>query len=254
VKEEATRQPEPQSMSGSAGAPRHRDDLQHQAPPSLRFAIVCAIRLYREGLADILERQEGFDVVFAGADEWAAVDFITDQLPDIALFDMAMLDSTNAVRSISEMAAGVKVVALAVPETEPHVLACAEAGIAGYVPRDASIHDLIATVRSVARGETTCSPVITAGLMRRVAALARRPMFTTGRRLTGREMQIIELIGEGLSNKQIARRLNIELPTVKNHVHNILGKLSLNSRVEAVVAWNELRASLNVRQRARSFR
>jgi two-component system nitrate/nitrite response regulator NarL len=89
--------------------------------------------------------------------------------------------------------------------------------------------------------------------MRRVATLARRPRYATSRRLTGREVEIIELIGEGLSNKQIARRLDIELPTVKNHVHNILAKLSLNSRVEAVVAWNELRASLNIRRRARSL-
>jgi two-component system nitrate/nitrite response regulator NarL len=219
----------------------------------LRIAIVCAIRLYREGLANALERLVDFEVVFAGADERAAIDYITERIPDVALVDMAMLDSIHAVRAITNQASGVKVIALAVPETEGHVLACAEAGIVGYVPRDASLENLIITVRSVARGETLCSPTIAAGLMRRVAVLARRPGYATHRSLTSREVDIIELVGRGLSNKQIAHQLNIGLPTVKNHVHNILSKLALQSRVEAGVAWQELRAGWGVDRPVRNM-
>jgi DNA-binding NarL/FixJ family response regulator len=117
---------------------------------------------------------------------------------------------------------------------EDQVVACAEAGIAGYVDRDASLRDLVATVRSVARGELLCSPRIAARLMRRVAELADQPRPPqTPAHLTRREREVVALIDEGLSNKEIAQRLNIELPTVKHHVHNVIEKLGVRSRLQA---------------------
>jgi two-component system nitrate/nitrite response regulator NarL len=203
----------------------------------MRVAIITDIRLYREGLAEALARQREIDVVGTAADGRVGLERVQRLLPDVVLLDMAMLDSVATARALGAAAPGVKVVALAVPETEVHVLAIAEAGIAGYVPREGSIDDLVDTLRGVANGEIHCSPRIVAGLFRRVATLAleRRPERTPGR-LTARELEIVELIDEGLSNKEIAHRLCIGLPTVKNHVHNVLEKLELGSRAEAA-AW-----------------
>jgi two-component system nitrate/nitrite response regulator NarL len=206
----------------------------------LTIVIVGAVRLYREGLAEMVSCQPDFEVVATAVSGAAALACVQELVPDISLIDMAMLDSVGAVRAIAEAVPQVKIVALAVPETESHILACAEAGVAGYVPRDGSLRDLIETLASVGRGETICSARIAASLLRRVALLAshERPRSDPGR-LTPREAQIMELMGEGLSNKQIARRLRIELPTVKNHVHNILLKLSAQCRTEAVKMWRD---------------
>lgn len=142
------------------------------------------------------------------------------------------------VRAIAGTAPDVKVVALAVAETETEddIISCAEAGIAGYVPREGSGEDLLWTIEHVARGEAPCSPRIAATLLRRVAALAaeRRPASRGATGLTPRQRQIVGLIGQGLSNREIAQRLCIELSTVKNHVHSALEKLGTNRRAEAV--------------------
>jgi len=148
-----------------------------------------------------------------------------------------MLGSTVTMRALAAVEPELKVVALGVPEVEPHILACAEAGVTAYVPREGSLDDLVATLKGVAVGEMRCSPRIAASLFRRVATLAleRHAERATGR-LTVRETEILKLVDEGLTNKEIARRLYIELPTVKNHMHNILEKLQLRSRREAA-AW-----------------
>jgi len=138
----------------------------------MRIAIVARIRLYREGLADVLGRQDGIEVVGSASDGDAGVATVRALQPDIALLDMTMLDNADTVRALREAAPGVRVVALAVPETEPHVLACVEAGIAAYVPREGSLGDLVATVQGVARDEVECSPRIVASLFGRVAASA----------------------------------------------------------------------------------
>lgn len=196
--------------------------------------IIADIRLYREGLADCLAREQDMEVVATAADRSDAVERVGDLVPDVALLDMAMLESAATVRAIARSVPDVRVVGLAVPETEPHVIACAEAGIAGYVPREGSLADLVASVRAAARGEAVCSPQITAGLLRRISALsAERALRSPVASLTAREREIVRLIDDGLSNKEIALRLCIQLATVKNHVHNILEKLQVNRRAEA---------------------
>jgi DNA-binding NarL/FixJ family response regulator len=133
---------------------------------------------------------------------------------------------------------GLKVIALGIDELESEVIRWAEAGIDGLVSRQASLEDLMATVDSVAQGETLCSPRMTAALLRHVGVLAReRGSSRATSPLTAREREIAGLIDEGLSNKEIAQRLCIELATVKNHVHNLLEKLGVRRRGEAAAAW-----------------
>jgi two-component system nitrate/nitrite response regulator NarL len=200
----------------------------------IRVVILGEIRLYREGLAELLGRREGIEVAGTAASGVEDMDHVYALAPDVALLDMAMLDSAATVRALVETVPDTKIIALAVPETESHVVACAEAGVAGYVSREGSVEDLIAALESAGRGEALCSPRIAAGLLRRVAALALLGQSGPSlQRLTQREVEIVELIDEGLTNKEIARRLVIELSTVKNHVHNILEKLNVSHRGEA---------------------
>ena len=151
-----------------------------------------------------------------------------------------MPDALALPHAISAAQMRVKVVAFSVAETEDEVCECAEAGIAGYVPRNGSKEDLIAAVENAVRGEVLCSPRVAASLFRRLAARVQttrlRPPEAA---LTSREQDIIALIDRGLSNKEIARQLKISLPTVKNHVHNILEKLQVRRRGAAAALLRE---------------
>jgi DNA-binding NarL/FixJ family response regulator len=201
----------------------------------VRVLIVAEVRLYREGLAVMLDAEPNIHVAAtaSGADE--AVRALRAQAPDVVLLDMAIPHNEWLVRALVAAVPGTRVVALAVPEVEREVLACAEAGVAGYVTRDASVEDVVAAVESAARGEVLCSPRMAATLFNRIATLAlERSPASIESRLTARELEILDLIDQGLSNKEIARRLTIELSTVKNHVHSILDKLNVNRRGEAV--------------------
>jgi two-component system, NarL family, nitrate/nitrite response regulator NarL len=198
---------------------------------TMRVAIIADIRLYREGLAAALTRH-GVDVVDAVVDHTASIEDVARLLPDVVLVDTAVPGGLERISALVVAAPAVKVVAIGVPEADSQILACAEAGAAGYVPRDGSTEDLLATLRRTVRGEVVCSPKIAAGLLRRVAELSPCPSVHE-QRLTGREREILKLIDEGLSNREIAGRLWIETSTVKNHVHNILAKLEVGRRAEA---------------------
>ena len=202
-----------------------------------RVLLVADIRLYREGTESVLADREPVEVVGAARDADEAVELAAGLQPDIALVDVAMADAVAGVRAIRRAVPGVKILALTVAETEAEVLMCIEAGVSGYVTRESSVDDLVAAIQSAGRDEMLCSPRIAATLVRRVAALAAgatraRPEAV----LTGRELEIVGLIDKGLSNKEIAARLLIEVPTVKNHVHNILEKLQVRRRADAAAA------------------
>lgn len=189
--------------------------------------IVGEVRLYRDGLADVLDRRDGLRVVGTASTLEEAMRLVDERTPDVVLVDLAIADGIRAVRALT---ARTCVVVLAVPDLDSEILACAEAGIAGLVTRDASIAELVESIVSAAQGELACTPHVAGVLLRRVAAVGRPPTEPTHRPLTPRERQIVALIEEGLSNKEIARRLYIEVATVKNHVHNILEKLQVSRR------------------------
>jgi len=209
----------------------------------IHVVIASDIRLYREGLALHFGRSEGFRVVSVVDDRAAAVRSTRDLAPDVLLVDMAMAESLATIRDIREQAPDVRVVALTVPEVERAVLACAEAGIAGYVPRNGSLEDLNIAVESSVRNESIASPRMVSSLMRRVAALAASRHGAATESLTAREVDIVKLIDQGCSNKQIASRLSIELSTVKNHVHNVLEKLGVQRRSEAAARLRQTASS-----------
>lgn len=201
-----------------------------------RIFIAARVRLYREGLAEILGREQQIDVIGMAGDPTDTLVRVHELKPDVVLVDPAISDGMDVIRELAEPAAGVIVIAIASPESEAGLIACAEAGVAGFVSREDSLGDLVATLRSAEAGELLCSPSMAGSFLRHIKALAGdRPTSSSELQLTVREVEVARLLDEGLSNKQIALRLRIELPTVKHHVHHILEKLGVGRRSEAVV-------------------
>jgi two-component system, NarL family, nitrate/nitrite response regulator NarL len=196
--------------------------------------IVSDVRLYRDGLAAMLESEPAAEAVGTAATADETVRAIEELGPDVVLVNVAMRDGVPLARAIHRARPAVKVLVLAVPDDDEHdVIAWAEAGAAGFVTAEQSFDDLVAAIECVARGELACSPWLAGVLLRRVSALAEgverpEPAAT----LTEREFEIASLIEDGMSNKQIARELFIEVTTVKNHVHRILDKLGVHRRGE----------------------
>lgn len=190
--------------------------------------VASDIRLYREGLVDRLQRMDMLNILGSVRDPASTVSATRELRPDLVLLDLAMPQARRTVRRLIPFAG---VVVLGVQEEQDDVIGYAEAGALGYVTREASLDELVAVIASVARGELRCSPRIAALLRDRVAQTAGvRPEGELVSMLSSREHQVAELLAQGLANKQIAGRLSIEVPTVKNHVHSILGKLEVKSR------------------------
>ncbi|RPI01998.1 MAG: DNA-binding response regulator [Calditrichaeota bacterium] len=206
---------------------------------NIHVFIVDDNRLLREGLVSMLAEQEDLVVVGAAANGRLALEKIIELRPEVALIDIGMpgKDGIEVTQALHKEAPEVKVIILGMIDLTDEIMACIEAGAAGYVLKEASFTYLVETIRSADRGESFCSPRMAASLFSRIAELAveRMPKLSKSSvRLTAREVDIINLIAEGLANKEIAQRLFIETQTVKNHIHNILDKLQLHNRLEAV--------------------
>jgi len=217
----------------SPGSARSNSGRPASGSGPIRVLIVAEIRLYREGLEEFLRRQESIAVAGTAASTDEALAGVAESDPHVVLLDQRLPDGPAVARRVLALAPDVKVVALAIEEVELDVIEWAEAGISGYVSREGSLVDLVATIHSVQSGELPCSPRIAATLLRRVAVLASHaapPPVET--HLTFRQKEIMRLIGSGLTNKEIAKALSIALPTVKNHVHTILAKMQVRRRAE----------------------
>jgi two-component system, NarL family, nitrate/nitrite response regulator NarL len=200
-----------------------------------RVVVASDIRLYRDALERAFRGASGIDLVGAASGAENTLKQVELLMPDVVLLDMVMVDAFAVAKQIPRVSPRTCIVALGMPEVEAEIIACAEIGIAGYVPRGGSLDDAFEAVHAVARGELRCSPRIAGFLFRHIATISHErssPRPAAG--LTAREAQILRLLQDGLSNKMISRNLGIELPTVKNHVHSLLAKLGVHRRAEAV--------------------
>jgi DNA-binding NarL/FixJ family response regulator len=214
------------------------NDAASHPPAPVRGMVAAAVRLYRDGLAQSLA--DAMEVVSVTADAPSTLHEAARLSPDVLLLDASMPGALALVNRLAETAPHTRVVAFAVDDArETEVIACAEAGVAGWVGRDASAEEVVEAVLCAARGELRCSARTAALLSQRLAVLARERRAPSAAapapaaQLTPREAEIGELLCRGVSNKQIARALGLQLATVKNHVHNILEKLGVRSRAEA---------------------
>jgi DNA-binding NarL/FixJ family response regulator len=201
----------------------------------IRIIAVTDVYLLREGLARLLGDYSDIAVIATATPDEEAFARALEPRPEIVLIDATSVRNSEPLRLMLNKLDSARLVAFAVAEeNEEEVLACAEAGVAGYVGRGATANELVEIIRSVARGEVRCSSVVATVALRQLARTAALP---DGRSdlagLTDRELEVVALIESGLSNKAIARRLAIEVATVKNHVHNILEKLHVGRRGEA---------------------
>ena len=202
----------------------------------IRIFIADDNRLLREGLVSMLAELEDINVVGSAESGRAALDQIEKYRPDVALVDIGMpdKDGLEVTQELHKKLPNVKVIILGMPDLADEIMTCIEAGAAGYVLKESSFDYLVDSIHSVQRGEPFCSPHMAASLFSRVAELTREKIPENSIRLTNREVEVINKIAEGLSNKEIAKQLYIEIQTVKNHIHNILDKLQLHTRLQAV--------------------
>jgi two-component system, NarL family, nitrate/nitrite response regulator NarL len=201
----------------------------------MNVLIVSDVRLHRDGLACLLEQVPTIAVVGAVGVE-RAPGYSPRRIPDAVLLDVLSPENLKIVQPLRRRRRRVRIVAIGVREVESEVLACAAAGIDGYVPINATADDLVAALAGVMRQELICSPKVAASLYNCVGLLR----TVCAEPLTVREIEVIELMNEGLSNKEIARRLGIEASTVKNHVQNILLKLNVHRRGQAAAKMRAL--------------
>jgi len=209
--------------------------------PSMSVAqsglIISRVRFIRESLSAAVRHVSVISPCRQAADLAEVRSVVASGAPRIILLDVAFPDGLRMVAELRRLCPGTSIVALGLRETDEDVLAWAEAGIAGYVPDTSSVSDMLRLIDQIGRGEQTCSPRIAGTLLRRIARSDARSesLDASLSHLTRREMQVLDLINAGFSNKDIARRLDISVSTAKTHVHHLLGKLNMTRRVNVMI-------------------
>jgi RNA polymerase sigma factor (sigma-70 family) len=204
----------------------------------VRLFVVSGVRLVREGLVRSLRRRNAVVVVGAADFSQEAMVAIADVQPDVIVVDVANHEGLAAAHSLRCLSPSSKLFAFSVVEAEEDVFACAAAGFAGYVTKEASSDDLAKEVVDAHNGRMNCSPHIAAAMFGRLSRVLNEA--SSAKRLsalTDRERQILALSEQGWSNKEIARELRISASTVKNHIHNILQKLQVERRGQAAARF-----------------
>jgi DNA-binding NarL/FixJ family response regulator len=209
----------------------------------IRVALMVDNRLVREGLISLIGDQPDIEIVgaFTG---WEAVLWRVGELaPTVLLLDLG-LKSHNSLRAaevINRRFPAVKVIVMDLALMQPELVHFVRAGVSGFIHKDATLDDFLKTIRSVAGGTKVLPPSLIGSLFSQITELALKrsdPELLQAVQMTKRERQIIELISDGLSNKEIAQRINVATFTVKSHVHSILEKLGLQSRLQVAACFH----------------
>jgi DNA-binding NarL/FixJ family response regulator len=207
-----------------------------------RILIIDDCTLYRENLAAIF----ALNGMAAPSEAWDLPSLVTalhGTEPSVVLLNIETRGNALLLRASMDISPSARVIVLGASEdNESEIVACAEAGVAGYHMRTDSLEDLLVLIRKVAAGETACSPRVSAILLRRLSALAsQRQPAAKELALTTREVQILRMLELGRSNQDIATQLAIAVHTVKNHVHSLLTKLGVSTRAEAAALSRTIR-------------
>jgi DNA-binding NarL/FixJ family response regulator len=205
----------------------------------IRVIVVDDQELFRRGMIMLLSVEEGIDVVGEASDGVAATDLAASAVPDVVLMDVRMpkRSGIEACLTIKDAAPSAKILMLTVSEEEADLYEAVKNGASGYLLKDASIDEVAQAVALVADGQSLISPSMATKLLdefKQMSVVGRR-QDVAAPRLTDRELEVLRLVARGLNNRDIARELFISENTVKNHVRNILEKLQLHSRMEAVM-------------------
>ena len=196
--------------------------------------------LFRRGLQMVLEQEEDIEVVGEAGDGAEAVERAADSMPDIVLMDVRMpkRGGIDACTAIKDAVPSAKIIMLTISDEEADLYDAIKAGASGYLLKEISIEEVAAAIRAVNEGQSLISPSMASKLLTEFASMIKRTddrQQVPTPRLTDREMEVLKLVAKGLNNRDIAKQLFISENTVKNHIRNILEKLQLHSRMEAVV-------------------
>lgn len=223
-----------------------------------KIVIIDDHQLFREGVKKILDFEESFEVVAEGDDGTEAVDLVKTYHPDVIIMDINMpnVNGVEATKNLIEKFPDAKVIILSIHDDENYVTHALKTGASGYLLKEMDADALIDAVRIVADGGSYLHPKITHNLVNEYRRLAAESSGTTSfhqidvtrplHLLTRRECEVLQLLADGKSNRGIGETLFISEKTVKNHVSNILQKMNVNDRTQAVVVaikngWVEVR-------------
>ena len=211
-------------------------------PEPIRVLIVDDHALFRRGLEMVLAEEDDIEIVGQASDGTEAREKAGESLPDVVLMDIRMPRSSgiDACRGMKEAAPSTKIVMLTISDEEEDLFEAIRAGASGYLLKDIPLDEVAETVRGVHGGQSLISPAMAGKLLTEFASMARgaeeeRPQQLPAPKLTDREMEVLKLVARGMNNRDIAKELFISENTVKNHVRNILEKLQIHSRMEAVM-------------------
>ncbi|MGP7999471.1 MAG: response regulator [Streptosporangiaceae bacterium] len=212
------------------------------ASDPIRALIVDDHALFRRGLEMVLAAEDDIELVGEASDGTEAVQKAGESLPDVVLMDIRMPKSSGieACRAMKEVAPSSKIVMLTISDEEEDLFEAIRAGASGYLLKDIPLDEVADVVRAVHGGQSLINPSMAAKLLTEFAALNKRDQEERAEqvpppKLTDREMQVLKLVAKGMNNRDIAKELFISENTVKNHVRNILEKLQIHSRMEAVM-------------------
>lgn len=226
------------SESPETGVPEGGDGAPAGDP--IRVLVVDDHALFRRGLQMVLEQEPDMEVAAEANDGLEAVSAAGDLLPDVVLMDVRMprQGGIDACMSVKEVVPSARIVMLTISDEENDLYEAIKAGASGYLLKEISIDEVAAAVRAVHGGQSLISPSMASKLLDEFASMLKQGderQQVPAPRLTEREMEVLRLVARGLNNRDIAKQLYISENTVKNHVRNILEKLQLHSRMEAVV-------------------
>jgi len=209
----------------------------NSARAPIDILIAVAVRLYRDGLAAALGAQEHLRIMGTAGTPTEVLAGVRDLRPHLVIVDVSLEDILSLMRALRAASSNSRILAIAVREEISTILNYAEAGADGFVTANSSVAELVEAIKRTAAGELLCSPRIAAQLLQRATHHGDTPtQHVVGHGLTSRELQVLSLLKQGRSNKEIAITLNIAGATVKNHVHHLLEKLQVATRGKAVAA------------------
>jgi DNA-binding NarL/FixJ family response regulator len=203
----------------------------------IKLLLIEDNRILREGIAAMLKHRGEIKLLGAPGSGESAILRIHQAKPDVILLDLGLRsqNSLHVVEMVKKEFSKAKVIVMDLAPAQGDILRFVKAGASGFILKDATMHEFLATIRSVAQGEKVLPPILSGSLFSEIiaGALERgKTDINKAIRMTKREQEIIRLIGDGLSNKEIAHRLHVATYTVKSHIHNIMEKLALHTRLE----------------------
>ena len=209
-----------------------------EAKSKTRIVLADDHPLLRQALRDILEKQPDFEVIAEASNGEEAVKLATEMLPDIVIMDISMpvLNGLEATKQIKATNPSIAVLVLTVHSDSEHILSILRAGAGGYLTKSVYGDEVIHAVRALVSGETVLSPAVSQQIFKYAFQHSSKPKdLGTGNTLSSRELEVLHLAAKGISNKDIAQRLDLSLRTVKGYLAGLFQKLNVASRTEAVI-------------------